>query len=71
MPIGSGNDFITTGLQILYDKAGTVGLTTSEFLPAVNYHKSLSSEKTMYLSLGFMGGLVEKMIDHSFKNNYQ
>ncbi len=65
MPIGSGNDFITTGLQVLYDKAGTVGLTTSEFLPAINYHKSLSDQKTMYLSLGFMGGLVQKMIDRS------
>jgi type IX secretion system PorP/SprF family membrane protein len=65
MPIGSGNDFITTGLQILYDKAGTVGLTTSEFMPALNYHKSLSDKKTMYLSLGFMGGLVQKMIDRS------
>ncbi len=65
MPVGSGNDFITTGLQILYDKAGTVGLTTTEILPALNYHKSLSDEKTMYLSLGFMGGLVEKMIDRS------
>jgi len=65
MPIGSGNDFITTGLQVLYDKAGTVGLTTSEFLPALNYHKSLSDQKTMYLSLGFMGGLVQKMIDRS------
>jgi type IX secretion system PorP/SprF family membrane protein len=65
MPVGNANDFITTGLQVLYDKAGTVGLTTSEFLPALNYHKSLSGDKTMYLSLGFMGGLVEKMIDRS------
>jgi type IX secretion system PorP/SprF family membrane protein len=65
MPIGSSNDFITTGLQVLYDKAGTVALTTSEFLPALNYHKSLSDQKSMYLSLGFMGGLVEKMIDRS------
>src|SRR5579862_2357289 len=63
MPVGNSNDFITTGLQVLYDKAGTVGLTTSEFLPALNYHKSLSAQKTMYLSLGFMGGLVEKTID--------
>jgi type IX secretion system PorP/SprF family membrane protein len=65
MPIGSGNDFITTGLQVLYDQAGTVALTTSEFLPALNYHKSLSDQKSMYLSLGFMGGLVEKTIDRS------
>ncbi len=65
MPIGQGNDFITTGLQCLFDKAGTVGLTTTEFLPALNYHKSLSEEKTMYLSLGFMGGIVDKTIDRS------
>jgi type IX secretion system PorP/SprF family membrane protein len=65
MPIGKSNDFLTTGLQILYDKAGTVGLTTNEIFPALNYHKSLSNVKTMYLSLGFMGGYVEKWIDRS------
>ncbi len=65
MPVGKSNDFLTTGLQILYDKAGTVGLNTTEFLPALNYHKSLSNEKVMYLSLGFMGGYVEKRIDRS------
>ena len=65
MPIGKGNDFLTTGLQVLYDKAGSAALSTTEFLPALNYHKSLSNEKTMYLSLGFMGGLVNKSIDLS------
>jgi type IX secretion system PorP/SprF family membrane protein len=63
MPVGNANDFITTGIQMLYDKAGTVGLTTSQVLPALNYHKSLSDEKTEYLSLGFMGGMVRKSID--------
>ncbi|MBS1600318.1 MAG: PorP/SprF family type IX secretion system membrane protein [Bacteroidetes bacterium] len=65
MPVGQSNDFLTVGMQILYDKAGTAGLTTSEIFPALNYHKSLSSEKTMYLSLGFMGGYAEKRIDRS------
>ena len=65
MPIGRGNDFFTAGLQVLYDKAGTVGLTSTHLLPAINYHKSLSEEKTMYLSLGFMGGVVQKRIDYS------
>jgi type IX secretion system PorP/SprF family membrane protein len=65
MPVGRSNDFITTGLQCLFDKAGTVGLATTEFLPALNYHKSLSDEKAMYLSLGFMGGIVDKTIDRS------
>lgn len=65
MPIGGSDDFLTTGLQVLYDKAGTVGMTTTHFLPALNYHKSLSSYKTSYLSLGFIGGMVRKSIDVS------
>jgi type IX secretion system PorP/SprF family membrane protein len=63
MPVGTSHDFITTGIQAVFDKAGTVGLTTTHILPALNYHKSLSNEKTMYLSLGFMGGLIRKSID--------
>jgi type IX secretion system PorP/SprF family membrane protein len=65
MPVGRGSDFITAGLQCLFDRAGTVGLTTTELLPALNYHKSLSDQKTMYLSLGFMGGIIDKTIDRS------
>src|SRR5215210_171305 len=51
-PIGRGDDFLTSGMQILYDRAGTTNFTTSSFLPALNYHKSLSSDKNSYLSLG-------------------
>ena len=65
MPVGKGDDFLTTGIQVLYDKAGTAGLTTTNLLPALNYHKSLNGNKTTYLSVGFMGGLVEKSIDRS------
>ncbi len=65
MPVGKGDDFLTTGIQVLYDKSGTAGLTTTDILPALNYHKSLSSNKTTYLSVGFMGGLVQKSIDRS------
>ena len=65
IPISNSSDFLTAGLQVLYDKAGTAALTTTELLPALNYHKSLSDQRTMYLSLGFMGGLVEKTIDLS------
>ena len=56
MPVGNMSDFVTLGLQLLQDRAGTVGLTTTHVLPAINYHKSLSTEKNRYLSLGFTGG---------------
>ena len=64
-PIGRGNDFLTIGGQLLYDKAGTVALTATHILPTLNYHKSLSTERNMYLSLGFMGGWVQRRIDRS------
>jgi type IX secretion system PorP/SprF family membrane protein len=65
LPIGHSDDFLTLGGEILYDKAGSVSLTATHILPVINYHKSLSGEKNMYLSLGFMGGLVQRRIDRS------
>lgn len=65
MPIGKGDDFFTIGGQILYDKAGSAGLATTHLLPVLNYHKSLSNSHPIYLSLGFMGGYVQKRIDYS------
>lgn len=64
-PFGKRDDYITLGLQVAYDKAGTVALTTTQLLPVLNYHKSLNENRNMYLSLGFMGGLVQKGIDRS------
>jgi type IX secretion system PorP/SprF family membrane protein len=65
MPIGKANDFITSGIQVLYDRAGTIGWTTTHVLPALNYHKSLSNYQNRYLSLGFMGGWVQNRFDAS------
>ncbi len=64
-PVGKGDDFITIGGQILYDKAGTIALQSTHILPALNYHKSLSGSHNSYLSLGFMGGWVQRSIDRS------
>ncbi len=64
-PVGKGDDFLTLGGQILYDRAGTVALQSTHVLPALNYHKSLSADKNSYLSLGFMGGFVQRSIDRS------
>jgi type IX secretion system PorP/SprF family membrane protein len=65
LPIGQSGDFLTLGSQILYDRAGTVDLTSTHFLPAINYHKSLNGEKSTYLSFAMMGGLVQRSIDRS------
>ena len=64
LPAG-GDDFVTVGMQILHDKAGTTDYTTTNAYPALNYHKALSSDKSTYLSMGFMGGYVQRSIDRS------
>lgn len=65
MPVGKGDDYITGGLQFLYDLSGAVRFSTTQVLPALNYHKSLRADKPMYLSFGVMGGLIRKSIDVS------
>lgn len=63
--IGNLDDFLTTGVQLFQDKAGSAGLTTTHFLPVINYHKSVSDVRNVYVSLGFMGGLVQRRFDRS------
>jgi type IX secretion system PorP/SprF family membrane protein len=65
MPVGQSDNYYTIAAQMVFDKAGSAGLTTTQVLPAINYHKSLSSEKTSYLSIGFMAGMIQKRIDPS------
>jgi type IX secretion system PorP/SprF family membrane protein len=65
LAVGKSQDYLTLGGQILYDKAGDIALTATHILPALNYHKSLSDERNMYLSLGFMGGIVQRRLDRS------
>jgi type IX secretion system PorP/SprF family membrane protein len=65
LPVGQGADFLTVGLQFLYDKAGDISWKHTHVLPALNYHKALSQERNMYLSVGAMGGLVQSRIDRS------
>lgn len=64
-PVGNGNDFITIGGIISYDKAGSAALTTTQVKPVLNFHKSLSSERNMYLSAGFSAGIVQRSVDRS------
>lgn len=61
----SKDDYLTMGAQVLYDRAGAVAMTSTHILPALNYHKSLSNERSSYLSLGVMGGYVQRRIDPS------
>jgi type IX secretion system PorP/SprF family membrane protein len=63
--VGKGDDFMTAGVQTMFDRAGTLALSTIQMMPAVNFHKSLSQTRSSYLSLGFMGGPVSRSLDRS------
>ncbi|MFN4313123.1 MAG: PorP/SprF family type IX secretion system membrane protein [Chitinophagaceae bacterium] len=65
LPVGKMDDFLTIGGQVLFDRAGTAALTQTSIMPVINYHKSLSTEFNRYLSLGFMGGVVNRTFDRS------
>ena len=65
LSVGKADDFLTVGGQVLFDRAGSAVLQTTSLLPVINYHKSLSTEQNRYLSLGFMGGVVNRRFDRS------
>lgn len=64
MPLNAvANDNLTIGLELLRDVAGTSEFSTLQILPALNYSLPLSREKTSFLSLGVMGGLMQQRFD--------
>jgi type IX secretion system PorP/SprF family membrane protein len=62
-PIQGSNDVLSLGAQMTLDQAGDIQLKRTQFLPFVNYSKSLSDDKDSYLSIAFMGGPVYSQFD--------
>lgn len=56
-------DGFTAGAFIRYDEAGENSLKRAQFLPVLNFHKSLSDIKVSYLSMGFMTGIFKTQFD--------
>lgn len=70
----NSDDFISFGLQATHDQAGDARLSRTQVFPVLNYHKSLSGDKSSYLSAGFMAGPVMQQFDPtklSFDDQYQ
>jgi type IX secretion system PorP/SprF family membrane protein len=71
--VGAYDDFITVGFEGFFDQAGITRLNTIQFMPGLNYHKSLGGEINKYLSIGFMAGFVNRYFDQNkltFDNQY-
>jgi type IX secretion system PorP/SprF family membrane protein len=61
--IGRANDYLTLGIQTVYDAAGDLKLKRTQILPVVNFHKSLNEDYDSYISVAFMGGSVNSQFD--------
>lgn len=57
------DDNLTIGIQLLKDVAGTSEFSATQFLPAINYSLPVSGTTNAYLSLAFMGGLMQQQFD--------
>lgn len=71
--VGHSGDFVSVGVFAYNDKAGSVGLKTSGFYPALNYNKALDDRHGSYLSVGFTAGYLQRNFDLSkatFNNQY-
>ncbi len=60
---------LTLGLQILYDKAGDAGLTSTQVFQAINYSKSLSNNMPVIFHWDLWEVMWKKEL--TFKNHYQ
>jgi type IX secretion system PorP/SprF family membrane protein len=58
LPLNAGGDWLTLGMQVTNDIAGTIKLRKTAVLPVVSFNKSLSEVNDSYLSVAFMGGPV-------------
>ncbi|GAB4091441.1 PorP/SprF family type IX secretion system membrane protein [Flaviaesturariibacter terrae] len=61
--VGGGNDYLSLGLQVTNDVAGDARMGRTGLLPALTYHKLLSEDRDAYLSVGFIGGMVQQRFD--------
>ncbi len=58
-------DYVSFGIQATNDIAGDSRLGKTQVMPTVTYHKLLNGEMDRYISLGFIGGLVQQRFDPS------
>jgi len=59
------DNFYSLGLVVTNDVAGDAKLGKTQVLPSFAFHKSLSQYRNLFLSAGFMGGIVQQRFDAS------
>lgn len=58
-------DYISFGLGMTYDKAGTINFTSEQIYGAVAYNKAMEDQHNSYLTVGICGGYLNRSVDMS------
>ena len=58
-------DYISFGMVVTYDKAGSINFTSTQIYPAISYNKALDDRHHTYLSVGLTGGYINRSVDQS------
>jgi len=59
----ASDNYFSVGLQMTRDQAGDSKFGKTQVLPVLAFHKVMSAERNSYLTLGFMGGIVQQRFD--------
>jgi type IX secretion system PorP/SprF family membrane protein len=59
----NSDNYLSVGMQVTEDMAGDSKFSKTQIMPVLAFHKSMSSEKDAYLSVGFLGGPVQQKFD--------
>ncbi len=71
MPLNNAaSDWMTFGLQVTNDVAGSIKLRKTSLLPVISFNKSLSQENDSYLSIAFIGGPTSTQFNPSKLSTY-
>ena len=72
MPLNNAvGDWVTLGMQVTNDVAGSIKLRKTALMPVISFNKSLSQENDSYLSIAFIGGPVSTQFNPSELSTHQ
>jgi type IX secretion system PorP/SprF family membrane protein len=66
-------DYLSYGIAMSYDKAGTINFQSQQVYPAINFNKAIEDNHNSYLSVGFTAGYIQRSVDltrATFANQY-
>jgi type IX secretion system PorP/SprF family membrane protein len=58
-------DFLSFGVLLTYDKAGSINFTSLQTYASICYNKAIEDQHNSYLSVGFAGGYLNRHVDMS------